>query len=288
MIPLTIPRIAAAAEFGLLLLLAGCAGENGAGHAASSQATLPPPPAEIAPMTGQQHAAAVNDPLFVEGMRQVKAGNYGAAQSAFEHAAAAGNPIAHYMLAVGYDAGASHDLAQATDHAHIAALAGYAPAQSYLGNHYERGFGFKKDVSLALSWYAFAAAQGENIGSTRLALAKIEGNGTEKDVPTAVEILRRCADPGKAGAINGPHGGALCQAELAFIYLDGAGVPADRTEGIHWLTRAADQRFAEAERELAAFYEKGEGVPQDKVKADDLRRHAEADEGKKLDSWTPL
>ncbi|HVI87005.1 MAG TPA: tetratricopeptide repeat protein [Dongiaceae bacterium] len=287
--------IASASALGLVLLLAGCATHDGGVAVqttpSAQTAELPPPPDTITPMTGAQHAAALNDPVFVEGMGLAKSGDSSKARAVLEQAAAAGNPIADYVLALHDKNGATPDAGKSLSHAYVAALKGYAPAQSFLGNHYERALKVPGNLELSLRWYRFAAMQGEPVGSARLAVALLERQ-TPQDFTEALDILNRCAQPVGEDAAYRPvdsKGGAPCQSALGFVYLQGmGGVPVDLDQAVRWFQRAADQQQSHAEDQLAALYDQGKGVPKDPAQADYWHRRAQADASRSLDSWTPL
>ncbi len=78
--------------------------------------------------------------------------------------------------------------------------------------------------------------------------------------------------------ITAERGDASAQADLAFMYSHGQGVPQDYAEAVRWYLRAADQGDAKAEGGLAFMYSHGQGVPQDYAEAVRWYRRA-ADQG---------
>jgi uncharacterized protein len=118
------------------------------------------------------------------------------------------------------------------------------------------------------------------------------------DYARALELLRPLAEQGDGGAET-----TGAQTYLGFMYLNGRGVPENRTEAVRWFLRAAgsgdteaqtaaghayfygwgvgvdlnrsaewyrraaDQGYAEAQFQLGAMYENGFGVAQDYVEA---------------------
>lgn len=71
---------------------------------------------------------------------------------------------------------------------------GDAQAQRELGCQYWWGDeGLPKDVSLARHWYSLAAAQGHCEALYDLSTMLLEGEGGAKDVPAALDFLRRAA-----------------------------------------------------------------------------------------------
>ena len=77
------------------------------------------------------------------------------------------------------------------------------------------------------------------------------------DYATALKELRPLAEQGDAPAQN----------TLAWMYLNGHGVPQDDKEALRWVRRAAEQGDAEAQLNLGNLYDLGRGVPQDYAQA---------------------
>ena len=75
--------------------------------------------------------------------------------------------------------------------------------------------------------------------------------------PEEIAEYRAAADKGEAWA----------QYNLALMYDDGRGVPADDATAVEWYTKAAEQGYADAQGNLALMYANGEGVPQYDVMA---------------------
>jgi len=80
---------------------------------------------------------------------------------------------------------------------------------------------------------------------------------TRKDFLTASRELHPLAEQGFAAA----------QAQLAFMYINGEGVPRSQKTGFMWLSRAAKQGNSRAHFYLGLMYTQGEAVPQDFVRA---------------------
>ena len=51
------------------------------------------------------------------------------------------------------------------------------------------------------------------------------------------------------------------------MYANGEGVPKDAVQAVNWYTKAAEQRYADAQGELGLMYAQGDGVPKDAVQA---------------------
>jgi len=74
----------------------------------------------------------------------------------------------------------------------------------------------------------------------------------------AAALYRRDAELGIVAA----------QVNLAFMYMDGQGVPQDYKQAATWFLRAADQGNAEAQQNTGLLYQEGKGVAQNLVEAD--------------------
>jgi hypothetical protein len=59
----------------------------------------------------------------------------------------------------------------------------------------------------------------------------------------------------------------VAQVNLAFLYLDGQGVPQNFGEAAKWFAKAAEQGNAEAQHNLAQLYWEGKGVAKNPVEA---------------------
>jgi TPR repeat protein len=53
---------------------------------------------------------------------------------------------------------------------------------------------------------------------------------------------------------------AGAQRNLGIMYVEGEGIPQDITQGVYWLSKAAEQGLAGAQLKLGVLYEKGEGI----------------------------
>jgi TPR repeat protein len=63
------------------------------------------------------------------------------------------------------------------------------------------------------------------------------------------------------------RGNARAQAQLAFMYQTGRGMPQHYVGAVYWYRRAAEQGYGHAQFMLGLMYDKGQGVPQDGVEA---------------------
>ena len=74
-----------------------------------------------------------------------------------------------------------------------------------------------------------------------------KGNYTE-----ALKWYKKAADNGSSDA----------QSELGFMYMNGEGVPVNKSEGAKWLIKASENGDIMAQRALGFMYKNGDGVPQ--------------------------
>lgn len=250
---------------------------------------LPPPPEQIPPFNGAAHRLALQDSNIAEGLEAIQRRDGLAADAAFRRA---GNPVSEYLLGQFYtsDHGRPRDWIEAAEQLYKSAMAGYAPVQAALGNRYENGIGVKQSIDIAYQWYRFAAAQGEDTASSKLALAMITGEGLPVDYAAALHLLNRCAKPEQGPDIynpSGDKGGPACQVLLGAIYEEGrAGLAPDPATAFHWIKLSAEQHMPIAEKHLAEIYEQGRGTAVDPKQAAYWRDRAATDADKQPGYWT--
>jgi hypothetical protein len=88
----------------------------------------------------------------------------------------------------------------------------------------------------------------------------LDGNGIDRDQPTAVRWFRRAANAGSAEAMN----------MVGRCYELGWGVPADATAAVTWYRRAAERGLNWGQYNLANRLLRGDGAPRDRRAAWDL------------------
>ena len=101
-------------------------------------------------------------------------------------------------------------------------------------------------------------------GSARAGLDEGLAALARRDYAAAVKELRPLAERGNAEA----------QYRIGLMYEFGRGYPADKTQGIAWLTRSAMQGHTGAQQELGVIYTTGDGVAKDDAKAVEWFRKA--------------
>jgi hypothetical protein len=85
-----------------------------------------------------------------------------------------------------------------------------------------------------------------------------------------------------------PHGNAIAQTYLGYMYANGRGVPQDFIVSAGWYRCASQQGVARAQYQLGLMYDKAQGVPQDYVKAYALVNLAVAKAGPEREAWARI
>lgn len=144
------------------------------------------------------------------------------------------------------------------------ALAGDTKAELQMGLAYEFGQGTDKNIASAMHWYRIAADKGDPVAQTDLGyLYETGSNGAENPGEAAKWYMR--------AALSG-----LTRAKfnLGILYLGGNGVQRSDEEAAHWISEAANDGCPRAILALSYLYENGRGVPLDARKALELKRKA--------------
>ena len=116
----------------------------------------------------------------------------------------------------------------------VAAVMGSTAGQRRLGDHYRDGYSVPKDSENAIKWYRTAAEGQDAEAEYRLGMMLLQQNNN-----SAFPHLQRAADCGNANA----------QFRLAAELLgtkEGISSRRDKTKGLEYLKKAADQRYADA------------------------------------------
>lgn len=152
------------------------------------------------------------------------------APDALRNAAANGDPLALYEIGARYSEarGVSADPVEAKDWFVMAAEQDFAPAQYRLGNIYENGIGFTRDLDLAKTYYQDAAANGHIKSMHNLGVI-FASEGDSQDLALAAEWFKRAADYGVKDS----------QVNIAILYARGEGVARDLAESYKWFAIAA-------------------------------------------------
>jgi len=175
----------------------------------------------------------------------------------YQEAAAAGDAVAQYKLAIKYIQGAEvpKNMEKALAWLRKSASQGYALAQFQIGRIYMKGKGVKKNVNTAKLWLEKAAHQGDSDAQVLLGVIyNIELGEPDK---AAVWFERSAKQDNPAGVYN-----------LAMCRFKGMGVEIDDAEGLRLLIRSAELGLDDAQAGLGAIYYHGEnGVQRNVEKA---------------------
>lgn len=139
-----------------------------------------------------------------EGISAYKSENYSSALAELTPLAAAGNPVAQYLMGEMYAGGKGvqqHDR-QAMAWYLRAAEQGNADAQLKLGQMYSDGKGVKRESHHALKWYLKAAAQGKTEAQLRLGLMYFNGEGAPVDLVQSYKWLSIASAKGGEQALK--------------------------------------------------------------------------------------
>ena len=145
--------------------------------------------------------------------------------------AAGGDVKAQFDLAHRYrdGKGVAKDEAEALKWAHLAADGGHAEAMDFVGLAFLRGSVIKSNPVIALGYFKAAAAESSQ-AAFNLGQCYFGAQGTEQDIPKALEYWKQAAEAG--------HGRAAACAAMA--YLSGEGVAPDAVQARRLAERAAE------------------------------------------------
>ncbi len=145
--------------------------------------------------------------------------------------AASGDVKVQLDLAIRYrdGKGVGKDDVEALKWAHRAADAGNADAMDFVGFAYLRGAVIRRNPEIAIAYFKAAAAESTQ-AAFNLGQCYFGAQGTEQDIPKALESWKKAADGG--------HGRAA--ASLAMVYLAGEGVAPDAVQARRFAERAAE------------------------------------------------
>ncbi|KAF7723261.1 hypothetical protein EC973_002154 [Apophysomyces ossiformis] len=162
---------------------------------------------------------------------------------------------AHYWLAMCYEEGIEHvvekDPFQAFKYYQKSAHDGDPNGQFVMGNKLANGIHVPKNTERAFEWYAKAANRGHHKAQYSLGLYYANGLAPLKvvDVLQAKLLFEQAAQQNYTAAM----------VSLGRLLMKN-GTPADVSQGLAWLQKAASQDDLKGMRELAAAYTSGIGV----------------------------
>jgi len=151
------------------------------------------------------------------------------------------------------------------------AEAGDPEAQANVGYMYEEGFGVSQQLDVAVGWYEKAAASGSMQANHNLGMIFAEGRGTPQswvralryfeeaanDIPASRYMIGYTYFQGEGNIQNRPRafrefmdaaldGYADAQYMIAFMYLDGSGIPKQPIQAYVWASLAHENNQSQA------------------------------------------
>lgn len=139
-----------------------------------------------------------------------------------------------------------------------AADAGYSGALNHLGYLYEKGYGVDKDLTKAFKYYMLAARKGNKYGLYNVGRMYEYGLGVNQNYEKSFEYYLASAEKGNE----------YSQYKIGYFYQYGyveKEVPFDQIAS--WYELSASRGYIPARVELAFLYLDGSGVPENKTKA---------------------
>lgn len=132
----------------------------------------------------------------------------------------------------------------------VAAKAGDAKAQAWLGSMYQEGEGVEKNTQIAINLYNKAIAQNFTMAMRFLGNMYRDGDGVGKDPGKAFALYKKAAD------LNDSR----CLLLVASCYQGGSGVERDNIKAFDYLLLAAQSGNKDSYERLAFRYYSGNGT----------------------------
>lgn len=175
--------------------------------------------------------------------------NYADALKAYEQAAASGDVLGEYNLALmyAYGKGVPVNYEKANSLFTKAANNGVDEAMNQLGSMAFYGLGQDRNEHQALSWYKKAASLGNGNALYALGLLSETGVATKLDFPDALKYYQQASDRGNEKAMLA----------LARMYHYGLGVTKDHKMSASIYQKLADRQNAYAQYQLGTYYLEG-------------------------------
>ncbi len=211
------------------------------------------PPSKVTEATGsipKLAPAAILPPLNLPNIPVTAPSNKLPAH--LREAAAAGDPVAAYEIAMRYFEGRGVSISPEDTARWLqqAATAGLAPAQFRLGSLYEKGQGVAKNLDAARQLYTAASEAGNAKAMHNLAVLYAEGLTGKSDYKSAAIWFLRAAE----------HGVSDSQYNLGILYARGIGIEQNLPESYKWFSLAAaqgDKESAKKRDDVAARLDTG-------------------------------
>ena len=168
-------------------------------------------------------------------------------------AADAGYARGQYFLGLSYQHGISTsvDIHKAVQLFHLAAEQNYVDAQCRLGILYSDGeLDIERDPEVAVQWFKLAAAQNDIAARNRLAICLAVGDGIKQDKGEAARIWKDLTQETPENL----RGVSNFQYHLGMLLMDKEYAGYNPREGIKWLRKSAEQNDAMAQAALGMMY----------------------------------
>ena len=162
--------------------------------------------------------------------------------------------------------GVPQDDAEAVELLRLAAEAGDAVGQRFLGVAYMDGHGVAADPEEAMRWLQRAADQDDLWALVNIGVLHLRGDGVPADPARATELFREAAEQGNERA----------QLNMWYIFGDHPGLAIPRHEAFRWLQAAAEQDEPGALYELAMVRRTTDFGPRDLAASEALLERAAA------------
>lgn len=200
---------------------------------------------------------------FIE---ETVADQYAKAMHAYQQAAAEGDALGAYNLALMYEygKGVAVNYHKAKEYYQQAADKGVSLAMTQLAGLYFNGAGTERNVQEALAWYKKAAATGEHNALYQLGLLSETGVATKLDYDDAAHYYQKAAQKGNEKAMIA----------LARMHQYGLGIEKDELKARQWYEQLAERHNGYAQYQLATFYLEGRGGEPRLDKARELLKRA--------------
>jgi len=178
-----------------------------------------------------------------------------------ERSLAKDNPLLAYYIGRAYVKMEVHDdNCKALDYFKIAAEAGDARSQYWMGVMHSGLCIEQLDYKEMMRWYKTSAENGYLSAITQLGFCYRAGYDGDTNIVKALQFFRVAAEKGDR----------VAQYELGTHFCDGVGVIQNPTEAVQWFTKAAMQGDPRAMFKLGLACANGDGIQRDLVRASAL------------------
>jgi len=171
-------------------------------------------------------------------------------------AADAGHARGQFYLGLSYQQGIGTpvDISKAIQLFHLSAEQNYVDAQCRLGILYSEGeLGIERDTEVAIQWFKLAAAQNDTIARSQIAFCLVAGDGIQQNKDEAARIWKELTQE----TPENHKGISEIQYALGMLLTDKKYTGYNLKEGIKWIRKSAEQNNAMAQSALGMMYCEG-------------------------------